>query len=182
MKGIVFSEFIEMVEDTFSPEIADEIIEASSTKLASAGSYTAVGVYDHLELVELVSELSKRSGIDVHSLVKTFGRHLAGRFAEIYPSFFEEVDSTLDFLESVDNHIHVEVLKLYPDAELPRFKTERDGDQLIMEYASNRPFSALARGLIEGSGLYFGEQLEVAEEDLSNGAGNHMRFTIVRNG
>ncbi len=182
MKGIVFSEFIEMVEEKFSPEIVDEIIEASASKLDSGGSYTSVGVYDHLELVELVTELSKRTGIAVGDLVSAFGTHLAGRFAEIYPAFFDGVEGTLDFLESVDNHIHVEVLKLYPDAELPQFTTQRDGDRLVMEYRSNRPFAALAKGLIQGSGTYFGEQLTVEEEDLSEGEGNHMRFIITREG
>lgn len=180
MKGIVFSEFIEMVEEAFSPELVDEIIEASASDLQSAGSYTSVGVYDHMELVALVTELSKRTGTAVDDLVTTFGTHLAGRFAALYPGFFEEVESTLDFLESVDNHIHVEVLKLYPDAELPRFKTERTGDQLVMEYQSSRPFAALASGLIQGCGNYFGETLEVQEEDLSAGRGDHMRFTITK--
>ena len=179
MKGIVFSEFIEMVEEEFSPQMADDIIEAASANLDSGGSYTSVGVYDHLELVELVTELSKASGVEMNELVTTFGTHLAGRFAEIYPSFFEKAESTLDFLESVDNHIHVEVLKLYPEAELPRFKTQRTGNQLMMEYQSKRPFSALAKGLIQGSAIYFGEQLSVEEVDLSNGIGNHMRFTIT---
>ncbi len=180
MKGIVFSEFIEMVEEKFSPEVADEIIEAASSKLESGGSYTSVGVYDHLELVELVSELSRVSGIPVNELISTFGTHLAGRFSQLYPAFFKEVKGTLDFLESVDNHIHKEVLKLYPDAELPRFHTEREGNHLVMEYRSNRPFAALAKGLIEGSGVHFGEKLTVEEEDLSAGAGNHMRFIITQ--
>lgn len=180
MKGIVFSEFIEMVEDKFSPEIADQIIQSASGRLKTGGSYTSVGVYDHIELVELVKELSAVSNIPVDDLVTTFGVHLAGRFSVLYPTFFEGVTSTLDFLESVDNHIHIEVKKLYPGAELPEFKTERNGSQLIMEYSSTRPFSSLAKGLIEGSGLYYGETLEVEAEDLSKGLGNHMRFTITR--
>ena len=179
MKGIVFSEFIEMVESKFSPEVADEIIGKASAKLATGGAYTSVGVYDHLELVELVTELSVLSGLPVDELVATFGKHLAGRFAELYPAFFEEVNGTLDFLESVDNHIHKEVIKLYPDAELPQFTSERIGNRLVMEYQSVRPFAALAKGLIEGSALYYGETLQVEEEDLSSGRGNHMRFTIT---
>ncbi len=182
MKGIVFSEFIEMVEEKFSPEIADEIIESASSKLDSGGAYTQVGVYDHLELVELVSELSNKTEIPVAELVTAFGTHLASRFAALYPTFFESVHSTFDFLESVDSHIHKEVLKLYPDAELPRFFTNREGDnRLVMEYQSNRPFSSLAKGLIEGSGIHYGERLTVEEEDLSGGEGNHMRFVITRN-
>ncbi len=181
MKGIVFSEFIEMVEERFSPEVVDEIIESTSDQLESGGSYTAVGVYDHLELVELVEALAATTGVAFDELVRQFGAHLAGRFAALYPGFFHSVETTFDFLESVDNHIHKEVLKLYPDAELPRFFTHREGeDVLVMEYRSSRPFSSLAKGLIQWSGEYFGEKIAVTEDDLSEGKGNHMRFTISR--
>ncbi|MBA1333177.1 heme transporter CcmB, partial [Candidatus Endoriftia persephone str. Guaymas] len=44
MKGIVFSKFIEFVEERFSPEMADDIIESSD--LPSGGAYTSVGTYD----------------------------------------------------------------------------------------------------------------------------------------
>ena len=60
MKGIVFAEFIELVEDKFGFEIADEIIEESN--LPSGGSYTSVGTYDHREMLELVTHLSEKTG------------------------------------------------------------------------------------------------------------------------
>ncbi len=53
MKGMVFTEFLEMVEDRFSPEIADRIITASD--LRSGGAYTAVGTYEHSEMIQLVT-------------------------------------------------------------------------------------------------------------------------------
>ena len=45
MKGIVFREFIDMVESQFSLETADAIIQASS--LSTHGAYTTVGTYPH---------------------------------------------------------------------------------------------------------------------------------------
>jgi Haem-NO-binding len=51
MKGVVFTEFLEMVEDRFSPEMADRIIEGA--ELASGGVYTTVGTYDHGEMIQL---------------------------------------------------------------------------------------------------------------------------------
>lgn len=49
MKGIVFCEFVEMMEQEFSVDLADEII--SATNLESGGAYTTVGTYDHSELL-----------------------------------------------------------------------------------------------------------------------------------
>ncbi|MCH7873246.1 MAG: heme NO-binding domain-containing protein, partial [Planctomycetes bacterium] len=96
MKGMVFTEFVEMVEGKFGDEIADGIIEASD--LASGGAYTAVGTYDHKELLTLVSQLSKATGIDVPPLIRAFGKHLLGRFVETHSQPFENARSTFDFL------------------------------------------------------------------------------------
>jgi Haem-NO-binding len=63
MKGVVFTEFIEMVEDRFSPEMADRIIERA--KLPSGGAYTTVGTYDHGEMIQLVLLSQRGNG---HSL------------------------------------------------------------------------------------------------------------------
>ena len=41
MKGIIFTEFMQMVEDRFSIEVAEEIIDAAT--LPSGGSYTSLG-------------------------------------------------------------------------------------------------------------------------------------------
>ena len=44
MKGIIFTEFLETVESTFSPAVADQIIEQN--ELDSNGIYTSVGNYN----------------------------------------------------------------------------------------------------------------------------------------
>jgi len=53
------------------------------------------------------------------------------------------------FLSSLDGLIHVEVLKLYPQAELPSVPvTKMDDRELVMEYRSKRPFADVAEGLL----------------------------------
>ena len=177
MKGIVFSEFNDMVEERFSPEILDRII--STANLPSGGAYTAVGTYDHDELLRLVTRLGEVTGLATADLVKTFGRHLAGRFTSLYPAFFEHVDGTLAFLETIEAHVHVEVLKLYPDAELPTFETERpQPDRLQMTYRSGRPFADLAEGLILGCAEYFNEQVTISRKDSHRNGTYETRFSI----
>ena len=83
MKGIVFTEFLEMVEGKFSPELADRIVDAAG--LASGGVYTTVGTYNHVEMIKLVSCLSKETGIDTPDLMRVFGEYLFGRFYVLYP-------------------------------------------------------------------------------------------------
>lgn len=177
MKGIVFSEFIEMVEDVFSIDVADQIMEGSNLK--SQGAYTSVGTYDHHELITLVERLSEYSNISQQDLIKTFGNYLLGRFVVLYPSFFESVNSTFEFLSTIDNHVHIEVRKLYADVELPQFDcTFLDEKTMKLIYQSERPFFSLAHGLILGSIEYFNENISVEVEDLSNGKGNKACFIL----
>jgi hypothetical protein len=179
MKGIVFCEFVEMMETEFSAEMADKII--SSTELESGGAYTSVGTYDHHEMLALVTQLSEKTGTPVPDLVRAFGRYLFGRFVELYPAFFEGVDGAFGFLDRIEEHVHVEVRKLYPDAELPTFATSRPDDgTMIMVYQSKRPFADLAHGLIEGCITHYGEPVDVESEDLSNDGHTHARFTLKR--
>lgn len=179
MKGMVFTEFLEMVEDVFGWEMAEDIVDDSD--LPSGGVYTAVGTYPHSEMVSMVVTLSEKSGIAIPDLLKTFGKHLFGRFASLYGSFFEEVTSTFTFLESIDQYIHVEVRKLYPDADLPEFKYEKPSeDELVMIYSSERPFADFAEGLIMGCIAHFGEEIAVSRENLNGGTGNAARFSLVK--
>lgn len=97
MKGIVFSEFLELVEEKFGLETVDHLIE--STELASGGAYTAVGTYPHSEMVALVVALSQKSGIPVPDLLKVFGHHLFNTFNKNYSVFFEGVEHPYDLLE-----------------------------------------------------------------------------------
>ncbi len=180
MKGIVFTEFLEMVEDKFSPDMADKIIDASKN-LSTDGAYTAVGTYHHSELIELVSHLSEETDIDLALLVKTFGIYLFGRFVALYPGFFDENNNTFGFLQLIENHVHVEVKKLYPDAELPTFDTNLVNDNhLDMIYQSKRPFAPLAEGLIQGCMEYYGENIDIQKEDLSGGENKHVKFSLIK--
>jgi hypothetical protein len=179
MKGMVFTEFLEMVEAKFSPEMLDRIMERAH--LPSGGAYTAVGTYDHAEMVELVTCLSRETGISARDLVCAFGTYLFGRFHQSFPIYFEGMGSTFDFLRHVQDYIHVEVRKLYPEAELPSFTHETPSpDRFALVYNSSRPFAVLAEGLIMGCIAHFGEPIDLAVEDLSGGKGTSARFLLSR--
>lgn len=167
MKGMVFTEFLEMVEAKFSADMVDDIIADSN--LPNGGAYTAVGTYDHEELVKMVVALSNRTKIPAPALVQVFGEHLFGRFNALYPSFFAGISSAMDFLEGIETIIHTEVRKLYPDAQLPKFDCKRSPDGLTMLYSSPRHFGDLAEGLIKGAVAHFGGGIDVMRLNQPNG-------------
>lgn len=179
MKGIVFTEFIELVENKFGFEVADEVIEQSN--LPSGGAYTAVGTYDHEEMLELVTHLSKATDIPAETLIKVFGEHLLQRFVAGYPHFFTEVSSCFEFLDTIENRVHVEVKKLYPEAELPTFESEIfSATQMRLTYLSKRPFSALAFGLIQGSASYYNETIHIDMDDQSTDQQTKVVFLLTK--
>ena len=55
MKGIIFTEFFDLVEKTFGFDVAERLLDECD--LPSGGAYTAVGTYDHSEILTLVGSL-----------------------------------------------------------------------------------------------------------------------------
>jgi len=73
MKGIIFVEFLEMVEGIIGAEATEELIEESN--LPSKGVYTTVGTYDDAEIVSLLVNLQKRTNLPIPDLLQTFGAY-----------------------------------------------------------------------------------------------------------
>ena len=160
MKGVIFREYIDFVSEVFGEDMADTMIEGAD--LPSGGSYTTVGKYDWKELTSMVGVLAAETENDPDALVRAFGHHLIGQLSKDFPTFFESCENCFDLIETVDSLIHVEVKKLYPDAELPSLETrplEKGG--LCVIYTSCRPFGQLCLGMIEGSAAHFGDQIEL---------------------
>ena len=179
MKGIVFTEFLELLEEQHSLDFVDELIDAA--QLPGDGAYTSVGTYPCSELVALLQQYSVRCGQSVPELLRGFGRYLFSRFGDLYPEFFHPGADGLGFLQGIDAYIHMEVRKLYPDAELPSFRHQRLGpDELRLEYESTRPLAPLAEGLIQGCLEHFGETATIDVDDRSGGQGTHAVFRISR--
>jgi hypothetical protein len=157
MKGIVFTEFLELVEDKFGLEIVTQIIEGC--ELDTAGVYTSVGIYSHKDMFKMVAKLSELKHIPVSELLEMYGQYFFDVLSTTYPQFMDQPNS-FTFLQSIDNYIHPEVLKLYPEAELPSFDAKISGEnEMTLLYQSSRKMSDFAVGLIKGATNYFKEEV-----------------------
>lgn len=179
MKGVIFTELLDMMDEAFSPDLTEQIIEEA--ELPSGGAYTSVGTYDHREILRLVEILSRHAQVPIPDLVYSFGKHLAGRFIATHPEFLTNAYNTFDLLSSIEDHVHTEVRKLNPDAELPTFETEQpDESTLVMTYSSSRPFADLAAGLIQGTIEHFAETIDIERESISTHNPTIERFTLIK--
>lgn len=166
MKGIIFTEFVELVETTFGFGVANALMDGCD--LPSGGAYTTVGTYDHQEILTLVGQLQKLTGTPAADLLEAYGLYLFPKLAEQMTAMSLAFDGALDLLCSLESIIHKEVLKLYPDAELPSFNIKRiNAKEILMEYRSCRPFAHLAKGLIDGCGEYYQQTLSVSMKHLN---------------
>ncbi len=178
MKGIVFREFGELVTARFGEATWDALINES--KVASGGAYTAVGTYPHEEAIALLMALSRKTGVAPDDLLKIFGEHLFGVLSTRYPFAVAGHSDLFPFLESLEGVVHVEVRKLYPDAELPSFVTRWEEDRFVLEYRSTRPFASLAEGLLRGAIRHWGGRYTLARRALDGDGAREAIFELGR--
>jgi hypothetical protein len=180
MKGIVFTEFLDLVETTFGLEMVDTILNAS--ELPSNGVYTAIGTYSFAEMVSLLTNLSEETGLAIDELLLVYGEHFFGVVQKSYPSFLTQYSDPIEMLSSIENHIHVEVRKIYPDAELPTFTiVEQTTDTLVMIYKSSRAMHAFGRGLMNKTFEHFNTKATILVEKLKEN-GTEVKFSISAHG
>ncbi|WP_025741587.1 heme NO-binding domain-containing protein [Aquimarina pacifica] len=177
MKGIVFTEFLELVEDKFGLEVVDKIIQQSN--LSSQGAYTAIGTYDFSEMLSLLTHLSEHTKISIDDLLLTYGEHFFAILANSYPSLINTYTDPIELLSSIENHIHVEVQKIYPKAELPTFEiTEKSNSKLVMIYKSSRAMYSFGLGLMRKTFEHFNTKAHINFEKLTP-TGTEVKFSIV---
>ena len=179
MKGIIFETFINHVEDNFGLEVADRMIVESD--LPTQGAYTAVGTYQADEFVSMLATLSEIVERDASKLLREFGHNLFFKLGDAYPDLVGSGKDAFGLITQVDEHIHREVLKLYPDADLPSFTHELVGpDTMHFVYRSKRGFVDLAYGLISGCADFFGENITIEVESEPESPSKAITFILTR--
>ena len=113
-------------------------------------------------------------------LQRAFGGYLFGTFAKGYSDMLSGIDSTFAMLSRLDDFIHPQVRKLYPDAELPGFEiVYKDEQRLNMIYTSSRKMPHFAVGLIHATADHFNETVEV-EWKATDAAGGTFEFEVKK--
>ena len=171
---MIFTELFELVEQKFGYDFLDEVIEGA--QLANDGAYTATGNYPFDDLIKIATILSEKSSIPIPTLLEVYGEHLFPKLITIF-STFDHNSSVIEFISHVEDYIHIEVKKLYPEAELPSFDIlSKDEHSIVFNYISKKRLQHLAKGLIVGAGKYFKEEItiEITEQ------GEDIRITVSK--
>ena len=123
MKGTIFNYLEEFVsknhgKNTWSSLVKNTKLETESAVFIGSGNYPD---NDLFALAQTASEMLKAP---IDSILHNFGYFVLEKFSEDFPVFFQRTSSAKDFLSSIHCVIHVEVKKLYPDADTPDFEYE----------------------------------------------------------
>jgi hypothetical protein len=176
MKGIVFTEFLDLVEKKFGLEMLDTIIQQSN--LDSGGIYTSIGTYNFSEMLSLLNNLSTNTSISIDDLLLVYGEHFFSVIEKNYPDMLAKYNDPIEMLSSIEKHIHVEVRKIYHDAELPTFEVlEKTEDKLVMIYKSSRAMHHFGLGLMNKTLEFFNSKADINLEKIKED-GTVVKFTI----
>lgn len=179
MKGIVFTEFLDLVEEKFGLEMVDAII--SQSKLESKGVYTSIGTYSFSELLQLLQNLKIQTGISIDNLLLIYGEHFFSVIETNYKDLLSSYNDPIEMLASIENHIHVEVRKIYNDAELPTFIIkEKTKKTLILIYKSSRSMHHFGLGLMNKTFEHFNSKATIILEKIKKD-GTEVKFIITKN-
>ena len=178
MKGIIFTEFLELVEDKYGLETVDTLIQHS--KLQSKGVYTSIGTYQFSEMLSLLQNLSESTGTSIDRLLETFAEHFFGVIERSYPDMLNAYKDPIEMLASIENHIHVEVKKIYEDDELPTFEIlEKTSDSLVLLYKSSRAMHHFGLGLMNKTFAHFNSSASILLEKIKED-GTEVKFFIQK--
>lgn len=158
MKGIIFNVVETAVTKLHGASAWDDILDHAGVD----GSYTALGTYPDAELMCIVASACELTSADPDDLLVVVGRAILPDLASSVGDLVNYDGTAFEFLGIIDEVIHVEVRKLYPDAATPAVITRQLDDRSIeVTYGSSRGMWALAQGLILGAGDLFEEPLVV---------------------
>lgn len=179
MKGVIFTEFLDYIESQYGIPVSDQIITTSG--IPEDRVYIASGTYPFGELQQLIGCTHAATGMPVPELLSNFGCHMFAALIRRFPSLADGWEDVYSLLLDVDRKIHVEVGKLFPEAELPLIKADAvDDDTIRLEYRSPRRLADFAEGMLRGCFQHFGEDFALSRRELDSQTGQHAEFILTR--
>jgi len=172
MHGIIFASLFDYARDRLGARQASAIFDGRSYAMADSHSDE--------EFTNLLLRTGARRALEMDDLLRDFGSFTAqNTFARLYPALFEIAGDTRSFLLTVEDRIHELVRATIPNAEPPALYVQPGPDGGVkIEYTSPRRLCRLLEGLVLGTGLHYGEELELREVACMLAGDRACRFEV----
>jgi len=177
MKGIIFNLFEKFVDEISEDYDFDDLLE--DVTLITKEEFIGPGTYPDEDLFTLVGKFIEKKGLELPDALRKFGKFCFPHLANIHPDFITPYENAKDFLLTVHDIIHVEVRKLFKDAETPDFAYHNPSDSsLIIEYKSKRNLCYLMEGLLEGVGEHFKKPFQYKQTTCTHRGDEKCTFNL----
>lgn len=178
MKGVVFNLLEEYIEENLGEGSYEEIL--GKCTLTTKVPFVGPGTYPDEDLIAIVAETIKMAGIHLPEALRSFGRFCFYKLSEKYPGFVSPYTHPKPFLKSVESIIHVEVKKLYEDAQPPGFTyLDSTSDRLIIQYRSGRRLCQFMEGLIDGVAGHYQSPIKYKQRTCMLDGGEVCEFDLT---
>lgn len=159
-------------------EFANKVIE--NAHLENKGAYTAIGFYQHQDILKLMESLNEFVNTPRNRLLKSYGEYFFYRLSLKYPESISKYSSTFSFLQQAPLLLDREIRKLEPEGYVPEIKTELlNPYSMHLYYYSEDKLSYLLEGLISGCIGQFEEQISLKRENLNTDE-SKVRFVLQK--
>ena len=167
MKGEIFNLLESFTIERFGISVFETVWERTRPRLETQSVFIGPGTYPDQDFLRIFTTVLEVVGIGAAVAQHEFGRFCFSRLLAKLPQEMREHPSARELLKSIDEVIHVEVRKIYRDAEPPRFTyVEPDARTLVLTYRSRRGLFDLVEGLVAGCGDHYGCAIEVSRQLL----------------
>lgn len=170
MKGIIFNLLEDFISEGWGDDVYEEIL--AMCPLKTKEPFIGPATYPDSDLLAIVDKVCEKLGVSVPQAVHAFGKYCLPHLIAKFPVFVQGHEHPKTFLKTIDNVIHVEVRKLFPDAKPPRVTWEDPAlNRLVLTYVSERKLCALMTGLLEGVAEHFKTPIQYTHTKcMRNGA------------
>lgn len=154
MKGILPKLTQQFVKETYTDDVYAGMQEEMGHPV-----FLPTDSYPDQVLMQMAELVSVLSGASVRDFFLNLGRFSVVKFHEMYPHHFKD-ESLKEFYLRM-NTVHAQLTKDHPGINPPNFTYEDKGDDLFMNYRSNRGLFDYFEGILLGAADFKGERVTV---------------------
>jgi hypothetical protein len=171
MQGIIFAELKKFADTALGPDAWPAISASAGFPHAS---YLATQTYPDEQLIALVGAAVRLSGMPAPQLLERFGAFIVPDLMRVFGAFVKREWTALDLLENTESVIHRAVRLRDTQASPPQLRIRRvSPTEVRIEYASPRRLCAVAKGIMQGVALHYGEALAISETTCMHSGAQH---------
>lgn len=154
MKGFVVTALVGMLQRQHGRERVQAML--ANHGLASVAEGEPTDYVPVATLVAVCKVAGREFNCTLDDLVEQFGFYIFGELVRGFPELFV-ARNFADFIESIEQVAHPEILRRFPDAEVPVITLLHSGaGEYVIGYSSKRPFTQLACGILGAASAYYG--------------------------